>query len=139
MAKLVRAVMTPDPVTLDGEMSAVQAAEAMKEHDIGDVIVMDGPKLCGIVTDRDLVIRVVASGADPGQVRLASICSTDVAAVASDDSVDTAVQLMRDRDVRRLPVIDNDRPVGIVTMGDLARERDPKSALADVSAAPPNR
>jgi CBS domain-containing protein len=139
MASFVRDVMTTDPRTLDGDASATEAARLMQQYDIGDVIVLDGGTLRGIVTDRDIVVRAVAQGKEPALVRLASICSDDVTSVTPDDSIDTAVALMRERALRRIPVVEEGRPVGIVTMGDLALVRDPESTLAEVSAAPPNR
>jgi CBS domain-containing protein len=111
----------------------------MKDRDIGDVVVRQDDGICGIVTDRDIVVRAVAQGREPALVRLASICSDDVTSVKPDDPIDTAVALMRERALRRIPVVENGQPVGIVTMGDLALHRDPNSVLADVSAAPPNR
>ena len=80
----------------------------------------------------------IASGKDPATTRLDEICSKDVTTVSSDMPVEEAVRLMRDRAVRRLPMVDGDRPVGVVSLGDLAVERDPTSALADISEAPPN-
>jgi CBS domain-containing protein len=139
MAKLIREVMTADPRTLDADASAGEAARLMKQYDIGDVLVLDGVRVRGIVTDRDIVVRAVAEGQEPALVPLSSICSADVTTVAPDDSIDSAVGLMRERALRRLPVVEDGRPVGIVSMGDLALDRDPQSALADVSAAPPNR
>jgi CBS domain-containing protein len=139
MATLVRDVMTIDPRTLDGDASATEAARLMQQYDIGDVIVLDGSSIRGIVTDRDIVVRAVAQGREPALVRLASICSDDVTSVEPNDSIDTAVALMRERALRRIPVVEDGHPVGIVTMGDLALHRDPNSVLADVSAAPPNR
>ncbi len=139
MATLVRDVMTTDPRTLDGDASATEAARLMQQYDIGDVIVLDGSSIRGIVTDRDIVVRAVAQGREPALVRLASICSDDITSVEPNDSIDTAVALMRERALRRIPVVEDGHPVGIVTMGDLALHRDPKSVLADVSAAPPNR
>jgi len=139
MASFVRDVMTTDPRTLDGDASATEAARLMQQYDIGDVIVLDGATIRGIVTDRDIVVRAVAQGKEPALVRLASICSDDVTSVTPDDSIDTAVALMRERALRRIPVVEEGRPVGIVTMGDLALVRDPESTLAEVSAAPPNR
>jgi CBS domain-containing protein len=139
MASFVRDVMTTDPRTLDGDASATEAARLMQQYDIGDVIVLDGATIRGIVTDRDIVVRAVAQGKEPALVRLASICSDDVTSVTPDDSIDTAVALMRERALRRIPVVEDGRPVGIVTMGDLALVRDPESTLAEVSAAPPNR
>jgi CBS domain-containing protein len=139
MANFVRDVMTTDPRTLDGDATATEAARLMQQYDIGDVIVLDGATIWGIVTDRDIVVRAVAQGRDPALVRLASICSDDVTSVRPDDPIDIAVALMRERALRRIPVVEDGQPVGIVTMGDLALHRDPNSVLADVSAAPPNR
>jgi signal-transduction protein with cAMP-binding, CBS, and nucleotidyltransferase domain len=139
MATLIREVMTPNPRTLEASATVEDAARAMKDDDIGDVIVVENDRMCGIVTDRDIAVRVVAEGKSPSSVRLSDICSADVTAVSPDGPIDEAVRLMRERAVRRVPVVQDGRPVGIVSMGDLAQNRDPQSALSDVSAAPPNR
>lgn len=139
MPLTVRDVMTPDPVTLKAQAPVVEAAKKMKERDIGAVIVLDGDEVCGVVTDRDLVVRVIADGRDPSGVRLHDVCSRELASVSPDDDLTRAGKLMRERAVRRLPVVENGRPVGILSMGDLAVERDPDSPLADISAASPNR
>ena len=117
-----------------------EAARMMRDNDIGDVVVLgdtDG-RVCGIVTDRDLVVRVMAEERNPDQTTLGAVCSSELITVAPDDSVDTAVSLMRERAVRRLPVCDNGNVIGIVSIGDLAERFDQRSALADISAAPPN-
>ena len=116
----------------------VSAAQAMRDGDIGDVIVMHDSAVVGIVTDRDLVVRSVADGHDPSAVRVGTICSPEVAALSPDDDIERAISVMRDRAVRRLPVVDQGAPVGIVSLGDLARLRDERSALADISDAPAN-
>jgi CBS domain-containing protein len=140
MAHTIRDVMTHDPITMTADSPVTEAAMAMRESDIGDVIVLDQTdQVCGMVTDRDITIRVVAEGRDPSKTKLGEICSRDLAAVTPDDSVGDAVKLMSEKAIRRLPVIDGGRPIGIVSIGDLAVERDPDSALADISAAPPNR
>jgi CBS domain-containing protein len=110
----------------------------MKQHDIGDVIVLDDSKVCGVVTDRDIVVRALAEGRDPATVKLGDICSRDLVSLAPTDSVEDAVRLMRERAIRRLPVLDKGRPVGMVSIGDLAVERDGDSVLADISVAPAN-
>ena len=138
MSSLVRDVMTPDPVTLDSSATAVEAARAMRDSDIGAVIVLDGGTTCGIVTDRDIAIRAVADGDDPTTINLGSICSQNPSTIAPDASVDEALQIMRREDIRRLPVIENDQPVGIVSLGDVSIERDAGDALADISSAPAN-
>jgi CBS domain-containing protein len=139
MAQTVREVMTRDVVTLPRDASIVEAAKLMRDNGIGDVVVTDGDRAEGIVTDRDIVIRAVADGKEPGSVRLDQVVSKDLTAVAPDDSVDRAVQIMRERAIRRLPVVEAGKPVGIVSLGDLAVEHDPGSALADISEEPPDR
>jgi CBS domain-containing protein len=134
-AHLIRDVMTPSPVCLDLTAETREAAELMAEEGIGDVIVCDHDHIVGIVTDRDIAIRLVAQGLDDS-TPLREIASTDLTFLTPDDPVEDAVALMRTRALRRLPVVDGDRPVGIVSIGDLALDLDPDSALADISAAP---
>lgn len=139
MAERIQDVMTTNPETLPESTTVREAAEAMRANDIGDVVIVDdNGKLSGILTDRDIVVRVVAEGRDPRTTRIGDIASRDLTAVSPDDPVDRAVQLMRDKAIRRLPAVDKGKPVGIVSIGDLALDRDPGSALADISAAPPN-
>ena len=139
MAERIRDVMTTNPETLPESTTVREAAEAMRANDIGDVVVVDdNGQLSGILTDRDIVVRVVAEGRDPRATRIGDIASRDLTAVSPDDPVDRAVQLMRDKAIRRLPAVDKGKPVGIVSIGDLALDRDPGSALAEISAAPPN-
>lgn len=139
MPERVSELMTTDPVAMTNEATVQDAAVAMRDRDIGDVVVTktDG-SVCGIVTDRDIVVRAVAEGADPAAMTLEDVCSHELISVAPDDPVAAAVKAMEDHAVRRLPVMDNGTLVGIVSIGDLAVERDPSSALADISAAPPN-
>jgi CBS domain-containing protein len=139
MVQSISEVMTTNPVTLPGDMSAVDAAELMRDRDIGDVIVMEQNRVMGIVTDRDIVVRVVAGGQEPAQAKLADICSKELYSVNPTDPVEEAINLMREKAVRRILVMKDDRPVGIVSIGDLAVERDRQSALGDISAAPPNQ
>ena len=138
MADKVRDVMTSDPSCCEGTDSATAAAKAMRDGDFGAVIVINDGEVAGIVTDRDIAVRVVAEGRDPGDSRLQDIATSGVETLSPDDSLDDAVQKMRDADVRRLPVVEGTRPVGIVSIGDLAVKRDERSALADISAAAPN-
>jgi CBS domain-containing protein len=139
MPMTIDELMTPNPVTLSADKTVAAAAKMMKEHDIGDVVVLDDDKVCGIVTDRDIVVRAIADNKNPTKVKLGDICSQELATLSPRDTVDAAVEKMRQHAVRRLPVVEGGRPVGIVTMGDLAVERDPNSALADLTASPPNR
>jgi CBS domain-containing protein len=131
-------VMTRDPVALRASASLSEAARLMALHEIGDVIVLDDDtgSLCGVVTDRDIVVRALAVDNDPGTTPLGSMCSREVVCLTPSDTVDDAVSLMRTHAIRRLPVVADGRPVGVVSLGDLAQERDPSSALADISRAP---
>ena len=135
----IHEVMTRDPLTVDEGAPVSEAARVMREADIGDVVVTrpDG-SVCGIVTDRDLALNVVAEGHDPASMVVRDVCNHTVESVESSDPVGKAVKMMSGRAIRRLPVIDDGRLVGIVTLGDLAMERDPGSALASISEAPPN-
>lgn len=132
-------VMTAAPVMVDAATSVQEAAAMMRDADIGDVIVAEGGRLCGILTDRDIVVRAVAMGQNPADVRVADICSSSVTALPADASVDDAIRVMREMAVRRLPVTQDGQAVGIVSLGDLAIDRDPTSALADISGALPNQ
>ena len=135
--KTVRDVMTAKPVCCTPETTVMEAAHKMRSDDIGDVLVQDGGSVC-IMTDRDIVVRVIAEGRDPASTTLKDVCSTDVATVSPETPIATAIGLMRDKAVRRIPVVEDGRACGIVSLGDLAEREDPKSALADISAAPPN-
>jgi len=137
-ASTVQDVMTRNPVTIQADQPVTAAARMMREKDIGPIIVMNDGGICGIVTDRDITIRAVADGKDPNSVKIGDICSQDLHTLSPKDKVDDAVQMMRREAIRRLPVVDKGKPVGIVSLGDLAVEKDPKSALADISEAPPN-
>jgi CBS domain-containing protein len=138
-AQTIREVMTRNPRTVDVSASIADAALLMREADVGSVVVTDQSQICGIVTDRDIAVRAVAMGLDPKSTPVNKICSTDPVTLAPDDNVGEVLRLMRSREVRRVPVIENGRPVGIVALGDLAVDRDPGSVLGDISAAPPNR
>lgn len=135
----VRTVMTYDPITMRKSTTLKEAAEAMRTNNVGGVCVVDNDgSLCGFVTDRDIVVRGIAQGMDPTVAQLDAICSRDLARLAPDDSVDDAIKLMAQKAVRRIPVIDGEHVIGILSLGDLAQARDKRSALGGISAAPPN-
>jgi len=138
MTRTVEEIMTRDPRTVNASDTIVDAARVMSEADIGDVIVVDNGDVKGIVTDRDIVVRGVAEGRDAQSTSVSDVCSSDTQTIEPGASVDEALQKMRDADIRRLPVVDGGRPVGIVSLGDLAVEREPDSTLADISAASPD-
>ena len=134
----IRDVMTPEPVTVAATTTLEQAARHMRDAGIGNVIVREGEQITGILTDRDIVVRAVAEGWDPSQTPVGDVASRELTTISPDEPVDAAVALMRERSIRRLPVVESGRPVGIVSLGDLALERDPDSCLGEISAAPPN-
>jgi len=137
--QLVRDVMTKEVVYLPAESTVDEAARAMRERDIGDVVVTEGPQLAGLVTDRDIVVRAVADGRDPTSTRIGEIASRDIIMIDENAYAADAAELMRDRAVRRLLVSDSDRRlVGIVSLGDLAIQMDPASALGEISSKAPN-
>ena len=105
---------------------------------VGSVLVVENNQLKGLVTDRDIVVRAVADGRDPRTTAIAEVCSPDLVAAAPDDDADTAVQRMREHGVRRIPAVEKGRAVGVLSIGDMAIERDERSALADISAHAPN-
>jgi len=141
MALIVRDVMTSRPVTLPVDAPVVTAAKMMRDQGIGDVLVTeDDGRLCGMVTDRDIVIRAVAEARDISLTPIGALCSSDVVTVTPDQDLGAVLTLMRSNAIRRVPVVDEERgqPVGIVTLGDMALEAEPRSVLSDISAAPPN-
>ncbi|MFI5686924.1 CBS domain-containing protein [Streptomyces sp. NPDC051636] len=139
MAQHVRDIMTSQLVTVEPQTSVTTVARRMRDENIGAVLVTEGDELRGLVSDRDLVVRALAEGGDPEQKTVAAACSDDLVTVTPDEDLDRAVRLMREHSVRRLPVVDHGHPVGIVSLGDMAIERDPESALGDISAAQPNQ
>ena len=139
MPKAIKEVMTPEPRTLPAKATAEEAAQVMRDDDIGDVLVVDDEgKLTGILTDRDVTLRVVAAGVDPRAVTLAEISSKDITSLPIGGTVPAAISLMRDKAIRRLPIVDEGKPVGVVSLGDIVIDEAPESPLADISAAPPD-
>ncbi|HVH04480.1 MAG TPA: CBS domain-containing protein [Myxococcota bacterium] len=136
----VRDVMTPDPIVLDLTATVRDAARAMRARDIGDVLVANEGRFWGILTDRDIVVRAVAEHAEaPGLCKLADVCTTDVECLGPDEDVMAAIRVMERSAVRRIPVVEEGRAIGVVTLGDLAVARDRESVLGKISAAPPLR
>ena len=99
---------------------------------------VNGGRLSGIVTDRDITVRVLAENRDPRTARTGDICSAELVVLGRDDDVEEAARLVRERAVRRIPVLADGTPVGVVSIGDLALEKDATSALPGVSSTPPN-
>jgi CBS domain-containing protein len=131
MAMLVRHAMTESPYTAKPDMTAADAAGLMKQFDIGVVPVLEGGRLVGLVTDRDLVLRVVASRQDPDEVKLGDIVTRSPATVTPDTQLSEARDLMAEHRVRRLPVLKGDQLVGILSLGDVALATASKRAVGD--------
>jgi CBS domain-containing protein len=127
----VSEVMTRGVELVDPEATVQQAAAVMAEHDIGAVPIGSEQSLQGILTDRDIILRVVVEGHDPKQVRVREVMSPNLFTCREDDPLDTVFQQMSEHQVRRLPVVDEGgRVLGIVTMSDLARgQSEPERAV----------
>jgi len=138
MAKTVADVMTKNPVALSADSSVVEAAKAMSDFRIGSVVVMERDKPCGIVTDRDITVKAVATGSDPSTITLSEICSRDLAAVRSDQSVDDAIKVMKSHDVKRVVVMTDSKLEGIVSLADLTSRGMGEDVQDDLSKAEPN-
>jgi len=124
MGKKIREAMTPNPETIDVSAQIVEAAKRMKEADAGMIPVTENGKLAGTVTDRDIAVRVVAEGRDPQSCTVGEIASRDVVTVEPDQDLSEALEMMARHQVRRLPVVEGDRLVGVLAQADVAREAD---------------
>jgi CBS domain-containing protein len=125
MGQNIREVMTSNPSTVEPDTTVVEAARIMKQEDAGVVPVTENGRLTGMVTDRDIAIRVVAEGKDPGSTTVREVASTDLVTVDPQQDLDEALRLMAQHKVRRLPVIEEDgRLVGVLAQADIAREGD---------------
>jgi CBS domain-containing protein len=137
--KKIRDLMTTNVVKIQGSASVSEAARHMRDSHIGAVVLEENGRVVGLLTDRDVAVRAVAEGRDPKSTRVADVATRDVVTLSPEDGSDRAIQIMRERGVRRVPVVENDRVVGIISLGDLAIERDRGSVLGQISAAPPTR
>jgi CBS domain-containing protein len=138
MAQSIREVMTADPRTVETSATVADAAREMRDGDVGAVVVVDNGRVAGIITDRDIAVRVVAEGLDPDATGVGEVGTMDPVTLTVDQTVDDAIRLVREQDVRRIIVVQDGRPAGIVSLGDLAIERDTDSALADIASGPAN-
>jgi len=118
----VKDVMSSNPTTCEPQASVVDAAKVMAKEDVGPIPIVEGDRLVGLVTDRDLVMRVLAEGRDAGSTMVGEIASRDLVTVSPDDDLDRALQLMAENQVRRLPVVESDSLVGIIAQRDIALE-----------------
>jgi CBS domain-containing protein len=138
MAKSVRDAMTEAPRSIGASASVVEAALLMREEDVGSLPITDEEKLVGMITDRDITTRVVAAAADPKMTSVADVLSQDLVSVQPDNDLEEALGLMARHQVRRLPVVENGRLVGIVAQADVAlRENKTKTGeLVEAISAP---
>jgi CBS domain-containing protein len=122
MAQSIQELMSSNPRTVSPEQTAADAARLMRDENVGLIPVVEGERLVGTVTDRDITIRVVAEEKDPASTRVQEIASTDLVTVDPQQDLDEALRLMAQHQVRRLPVVEEDgRLVGIVAQADVAR------------------
>ncbi|MBA2360828.1 MAG: CBS domain-containing protein [Actinobacteria bacterium] len=125
MGKSIRDLMTENPRTVGANQTVIEAAQAMRDDDVGLVPVVEGDRLVGTLTDRDIAIRVVAEGQDPRSTTVREVASTDLVTVDPQQELGEALRLMAQHQVRRLPVVEEDgRLVGIVAQADVARHGD---------------
>ena len=121
----IRDLMTENPRTVSADATIVEAARVMRDDDVGLVPVVEGDRLVGTVTDRDVAIRLVAEERDPSGTTVREIASTDLVTIDPEQNLDEALRLMAQHQVRRLPVVEEDgRLVGIVAQADVARHGD---------------
>jgi CBS domain-containing protein len=121
-------VMTSVPIAVPPETTLVEAARFMDEYGVGEVLVIEDGRLCGVLTDRDIVIRGVAAERDASRTSVAAICNTDLVAVSPNDDAEIVARLMAEMAVRRVPVVEDDRLVGIASIRDLT--------VTDAASAP---
>jgi len=140
MALKVRDTMTGSPRSIDASTSVVEAAQLMREGHIGSLPITDDEQLVGMITDRDIAMRVVAEAADHTNTSVGDVSSRDLVTVEPDEDLDDALQLMARHQVRRLPVVENGGLVGIVAQADIALSENEKTAkLVEAISAPSQR
>jgi CBS domain-containing protein len=120
MTRKMRDIMSSAPVCMASTDTVSAVAKAMKEHGVGTALVLADGQLRGLVTDRDIAVRVLAENRDPVTTLVSEICSAEVAVLSPDDGVEQAERLVRERAIRRIPVLQDGIPVGVVSTGDLA-------------------
>jgi CBS domain-containing protein len=119
--------MTANPCSIDADKSVAYAAKMMKDEDVGLAPIVEGDRLVGTLTDRDIATRVVAEGRNPETTTAREVASTDVVTIDPQQNLDEALRLMSRHQVRRLPVVEEDgRLVGVLAQADVARDADPQ-------------
>lgn len=139
MPPAISEMMTRNLTTCPTDTNLVDAAKAMRDDGVGDVIVVDGGgTMTGIVTDRDITIRAIAEQRDPASTTVDEIASHDIATLGPNGDVDEAKRIMRERAIRRLPITEGGKPVGIISIGDLSVVDEVDEVVSDISAKPSN-
>ncbi len=135
---LVRQIMTTDVDMVSPSTKVTEAARNMRDMNVGSMPVVDRQELVGIITDRDIAVRVTADGINPDEVLVKEVMSTDLVTVGPEQTVDDAAKLMSQHQVRRLPVVENGKLVGILALGDVALDPAAKDeageALSEISS-----
>jgi CBS domain-containing protein len=127
MAKTITDIMSANPCAIDADKPVAYAAQMMKQEDVGLAPIVEGDRLVGALTDRDIVTRVVAEGKDPQSVKVRDVASTDLVTIDPQEDLDEALRLMASYQVRRLPVVEEDgRLVGVLAQADVAGEANDK-------------
>jgi CBS domain-containing protein len=122
MAKKITDSMSSNPCSIDADKSVVYAAKMMKDENVGLAPIVEGDRLVGTVTDRDIAIRVVAEGKDPEATKVLEIATKEVVTVEPGQKLDEALRLMAEHQVRRLPVVEGGRLVGVLAQADVAQD-----------------
>lgn len=125
MGKSIREVMTSNPCAIDADKPVAYAAKMMRDENVGLAPIVEGQRLVGTLTDRDIAIRVVAEGKDPESTQVREVATTDVVTIDPQQDLDEGLRLMAQHQVRRLPVVEEDgRLVGVIAQADVARQAD---------------
>ena len=137
MTVTVREIMAPTPITARPQATILEVSQIMRDENVGAVLITENTELLGLVTDRDLVVRALATGFGP-DTPVRTACSERLWSVDPDTDVVQAADLMRSAAVRRLPVVQDGHPIGVISLGDIAAIGAPDSVLGGISIAKPN-
>ena len=120
MGKKVRDVMTQNPTYVSPTQPVAEAARIMRDEDVGSLPIVEGNRVTGILTDRDIVVRGLAEGREASQLRVQDVASREVQTVEAEESLDEALRVMASHQVRRVPVVEDGRLVGVLAQADVA-------------------
>jgi CBS domain-containing protein len=129
-----RDIMTTGADYVDGSTTVLEVAKKLASEDYGSLPICDGDKLQGMITDRDIVVKVLAQGKDPATTKVIDLIQGEVVTIGADDSVEEAARTMAEHQVRRLPVIDGTKLVGMLAQADLALSADDRKTGDTVEA-----